>query len=183
MFLRNTTWLSAKSSKGCGNLMFSFNFFLVLFVLYLLEGQGYLLNFIHSCILSEKKVEMRRTLSLRSLLNNKYIAYFLSFFIAEFVCILENTLNSVLGYRPPVVLLTGTRFISSLQFRLFSADSEKSSMKRRCQHKTFDSITKVKPWQPTCLLGRCFVTGKPFRPFFSLACYSYDLFQLKKVLL
>ena len=178
MLLRNTTWLSAKSSKGCGNLMFSFNFFwFCLWCIFLKVRATSWTSFIHVYCLQKMKIEMIRTLRLRILLNNKYI------FIAEFVCILENTLSSVLGYRPPVVLLTGTRFFSSLQFRLFSADSEKSSMKRRCQHKTFDSITKVKPWQSTFLLGRFFVTSKPFRPFFSLACYSYDLFQLKKVLL
>ena len=74
-------------------------------------------------------------------------------------------------------MLTGTRFFSSLQFRLFSPVSEKSSMKRRCQHQTFDSITKVKPWQPTFLLGRFFVTGKPFRPFFFLTYFNWRKFS------
>ena len=63
----------------------------------------------------------------------------------------------------------------------FSAASKKSSMKRRCQHQTFGSITKVKPIQPTFLLGRFFITGKPFPAFFSFWYCRFDLFQLKKV--
>ena len=122
---------------------------------------------------------MRRTLNLRLkkvriLLNNKY-----SFlvFISESVCVLENTLSLVLGYQAAVLLLTGTCFFSSLQFRLFSAASENSSMKRRCQQQTFGSITKVKPRQPIFLLNRFFVTGKPFRAFFS---FSYCLIYFNR---
>ena len=96
------------------------------------------------------------------------------------MCVLENTLSLVLGYYPAELLRTDTCFFSCLQFRLFSTASEKSSMKR-CQHQTFGSITKVKPIQPTFLLGRFFVTGKPFGPFFSLPYCGFDLFQLKKV--
>ena len=123
---------------------------------------------------------MRRTLRLkkvRILSNNKY-----SFlvFISESVCVLENTLSLVLGYYPAVLLLTGTCFFSSLQFRLFSAASENSSMKRRCQQQTFGSITKVKPWQPTFLLNRFFVTGKPFRAFFSFP-YCLIYFNRRKL--
>ena len=120
---------------------------------------------------------MRRTLRLRILLNNKYSSLA---FISESVCLLENTLSLVLGYYPAVLLLTGTCFFSSLQSRLFSAASEKSSMKRRCQHQTFGSISKVKPWQPTFLLGRFFVTGKPFRAFFSFP-YCLIYFNRRKL--
>ena len=153
--------------------------FFVPFVVYLLQGQGSWTSFRNTFCLKEIKIEMRRTLRLRILLNNKYSSLA---FISESVCLLENTLSLVLGYYPAVLLLTGTCFFSSLQFRLFSAASEKS-MKRRCQHQTFGSITKVKPIQPTFLLRRFFVTGKPFRAFFSLPYCRFDLFQLKKVLL
>ena len=121
---------------------------------------------------------MIRSLRLRIVLNNKYIPLV---FVSESVCVLENTSSLVLGYYPAVLLLTGTCFFSSLQFRLFSAASENSSMKRRCQHQTFGSITKVKPIQPTFLLGRFFITGKPFPAFFSFWYCRFDLFQLKKV--
>jgi len=129
---------------------------------------------------------MRRTLRLRILLNNKYSSLV---FISEFVCVLENTLSLVLGYYPAVPLLTGTCFFSSLQFRLFSAASEKSSMKRRCQHQTFDSITMVKPIQPTFLLGRfllqvnLFERSFPFRIvdsiYFNWRRSSYNAFMGK----
>ena len=98
MFLSNTTWLSAKSSKGCGNLMFSFNVFSFSFVVYLLEGQGSWTPFINTYCLKEIKIEMRRTLRLkkvRILLNNKYSCLVV---ISESVCVLENTLSLVLGY-------------------------------------------------------------------------------------
>ena len=99
------------------------------------------------------------------------------------MCVLENTLSLVLGYYYAVLLLTGTCF-SSLQFRLFSAASEKSSMKRRCQHQTFDSITMVKAIQPTFLLGRFLLQVKLFeRVLVSFPYCRFDLFQLKKVLL
>ena len=153
--------------------------FFVPFVVYLLQGQGSWTSFRNTFCLKEIKIEMRRTLRLRILLNNKYSSLV---FISESVCVLETTLSLVLGYYPAVLLLTDTCFFSSLQFRLFSAASEKS-MKRRCQHQTFGSITKVKPIQPTFLLRRFFVTGKPFRAFFSLPYCRFDLFQLKKVLL
>ena len=148
--------------------------------MYLLQDQGSWTSFRNTFCLKEIKIEMRRTLRLRILLNNKYSSLV---FISESVCVLENTLSLVLGYYPAVLLLTGTRFFSSLQFRLLSAASEESSMKTRCQHQTFCSITKVKPWQPTFLLDRFFVTGKPFRQFFSLPYCRFDIFQLKKVLL
>ena len=153
--------------------------FFVPFVVYLLQGQASWTSFRNTFCLKEIKIEMRRTLRLRILLNNKYSSLA---FISESVCLLENALSLVLGYYPAVLLLTGTCFFSSLQFGLFSAASEKS-MKRRCQHQTFGSITKVKPIQPTFLLRRFFVTGKPFRAFFSLPYCRFDLFQLKKVLL
>ena len=160
--------------------MFSFNVFSFSFVVYLLEGQGSWTSFINTYCLKEIKIEMRRPLRLkkvRILLNNKY-----SFlvFISESVCVLENTLSLVLGYYPAVLLLTGTCFFSSLQLRLFSAASEKSSMKRRCKQQTFGSITKVKPWQPTFLLNRFFVTGKPFWAFFSFP-YCLIYFNWKKL--
>ena len=127
--------------------------FFVPFVVYLLQGQGSWTSFRNTFCLKEIKIEMIRTLRLRIVLNNKYSPLV---FISESVCVLENTLSLVLGYYPAVHLLTGTCFCSSLQFRLFSAASENSSMKRRCQHQTFGSITKVKPIQPTFLLGRFF---------------------------
>ena len=154
--------------------------FFVPFVVYLFQGQGSWTSFRSTFCLKEIKIEMRRTLRLRILLNNKYSSLV---FISESVWVLENTLSLVLGYYPAVLSLTGTCFFSSLQFRLFSVASENSSMKRRWQHQTFGSITKVKPIQPTFLLGRLFVTGKPFRAFFSLPYCRFDLFQLKKVLL
>ena len=154
--------------------------FFVPFVVYLLQGQGSWTSFRSTFCLKEIKIEMRRTLRLRILLNNKYSSLV---FISESVWVLENTLSLVLGYYPAVLSLTGTCFFSSLQFRLFSVASENSSMKRRWQHQTFGSITKVKPLQPTFLLGRFFVTGKPFRAFVSFPYCRFDLFQLKKVLL
>ena len=154
--------------------------FFVLFVVYLLQGQSSWTSFRNTFCLKEIKIEMRRTLRLRILWNNKYSSLV---FISESVCVLENTLSLVLGYYPAVQLLNGTCFFSSLQFRLFSAASGNSSMKRRGQHQTFGSITKVKPIQPTFLLGRFFVTGKPFRAFFSFLYCRFDLFQLNKVLL
>ena len=152
--------------------------FFVPFVVYLLQGQGSWTSFRNTFCLKEIKIEMIRTLRLRIVLNNKYSPLV---FISESVCVPENTLSLVLGYYPAVLLLTGTCFFSSLQFRLFSAASKKSSMKRRCQHQTFGSITKVKPIQPTFLLGRFFITGKPFPAFFSFWYCRFDLFQLKKV--
>ena len=180
MSLSNTTWLSAKSSKGCGNLMFSFNVFSFSLRCIFFKVRTQWTSFINTYCLKEIKIEMRRTLRLRILLNNKYSSLV---FISESVWVLENTLSLVLGYYPAVLSFTGTCFFSSLQFRLFSVASENSSMKRRWQHQTFGSITKVKPLQPTFLLGRFFVTGKPFRAFFSLPYCRFDLFQLKKVLL
>ena len=151
--------------------------FFVPFVVYLLQGQGSSTSFRNTFCLKEIKIEMIRTLRLRIVLNNKYSPLV---FISESVCVLENTLSLVLGYQAAVLLLTGTCFFSSLQLRLFSAASEKSSMKRRCKQQTFGSITKVKPWQPTFLLNRFFVTGKPFRVFFSFP-YCLIYFNRRKL--
>ena len=89
--------------------------FFVPFVVYLLQGQGSWTSFRNRFCLKEIKIEMIRTLRLRIVLNNKYSPLV---FISESVCVLENTLSLVLGYYPAVLLLTGTCFFSSLQFRL-----------------------------------------------------------------
>ena len=61
-----------KILEGCGNLMLYFNLLSVVFLVYLVEGQGSLTSFLHGYCLKEIKIQVRRTLRFRILSNNKY---------------------------------------------------------------------------------------------------------------